>query len=563
MFCEKCGKQLPDNSAFCDGCGSPVAAPAAAPASADATVAAPAKPKIELNKKTLTGIAVVAAAIIVIILAVVLIANAGGGDAPLLYVTDGELVMATNVKKGEKNVIDDEYLNSDVTSYYGYDEQAEDMTNMAKFTEDNKKFIFLNNMDEDDQTLDLVWVETKKLGKEGVADEIVKISSGVKSFHLADEADSLLYTKDGKLYRYDFKEDPVLISKDVTSYTQTADGKYISYIKTNDDQKELYVYTVKTAEATKVDSKISNILTYDKDNAFANMIYTKYDSDDSTYEVYTGGIGKDKEKLFSDASSVISGSAGKGVYFYETDDEWVNTLYYFDIAAGEKTEISDCYSDYNYVNAKAGVIVYSEVDKDYEYTYYISVNGFDPVEVDEPISAVSSNTDGNMLYVITREEDEEDPIGTLTAYEIGKNGLGKGTKLADEVYCYAARCINDEVYYYTDYDADDYTGTLYHWTGKEGVKLADEVYLYSVSKLDDDTVSFFSDVDDAHGTMYVYSGKKAEKVSADVYYTMYGMFGDDVIFLTDYDEKDGGTLNLWNGKEKTKVATDVQGVIIP
>jgi len=25
MFCEKCGKQIPDNSAFCDGCGAPVA----------------------------------------------------------------------------------------------------------------------------------------------------------------------------------------------------------------------------------------------------------------------------------------------------------------------------------------------------------------------------------------------------------------------------------------------------------------------------------------------------------------------------------------------------------
>ena len=51
MFCEKCGKQIPDGSAFCDGCGAkltqevaPVAAPEAAPAVAPAAPAAPAKP---------------------------------------------------------------------------------------------------------------------------------------------------------------------------------------------------------------------------------------------------------------------------------------------------------------------------------------------------------------------------------------------------------------------------------------------------------------------------------------------------------------------------------------
>ena len=52
MFCEKCGKQIPDGSAFCDGCGAkltqeaaPVAAPEPAPAAVPAAApAAPAKP---------------------------------------------------------------------------------------------------------------------------------------------------------------------------------------------------------------------------------------------------------------------------------------------------------------------------------------------------------------------------------------------------------------------------------------------------------------------------------------------------------------------------------------
>ena len=45
MFCENCGKQIPDGSAFCDGCGAKLTQEAAPVASAqtEAPVAAPAK----------------------------------------------------------------------------------------------------------------------------------------------------------------------------------------------------------------------------------------------------------------------------------------------------------------------------------------------------------------------------------------------------------------------------------------------------------------------------------------------------------------------------------------
>ena len=76
MFCPNCGKQIPDNSAFCSECGKSTAAPAAAPASeptpapaaapaAPATPAAPAVGKIKYftqvapkNKRILAGIAI-------------------------------------------------------------------------------------------------------------------------------------------------------------------------------------------------------------------------------------------------------------------------------------------------------------------------------------------------------------------------------------------------------------------------------------------------------------------------------------------------------------------------
>ena len=78
MFCEKCGKQLPDGSAFCDGCGAkvtqeaaPEAAPAAAPAKPSffATLLAKAKAIHQKNKLIFPiagGVVVVAIALLIV-----------------------------------------------------------------------------------------------------------------------------------------------------------------------------------------------------------------------------------------------------------------------------------------------------------------------------------------------------------------------------------------------------------------------------------------------------------------------------------------------------------------
>ncbi len=569
MFCEKCGKQIPDNSAFCDGCGSPIAAPAAEEPAAtpvveevpvvETAVETPEKPERKLNKKALTGIVVVAAAVIVVILAIALIANAGGSSA-LLYVTEGELVMSTNVKKGETNLIDDEYVGKDLLDYYGA-EAAMELSSMTMTTSDGKTLVYLADYDEDDDTFSLFCVPVKSLSSEKVSENIVKVASGVSWYELASDANALIYVKSGKLYFYDFKNDPVLVTKEVSNYAISDDGKHISYSKYDDDEEVLYVYTVKTAESEKLDSDIWTVLSYDLENNFAHMLYTKYNQDDSTYTVYTAGLGNEKEKLFSDANSIISAFAGAGIFYTEVDEDWVTTLYYFDITTGEKTEITDEFNSAVYSSAKNGVVVYSTIDEDYEHAYYVCAVGFDPVELDEAAAYALMNSDGNTLYLITYDEEDDEPVGTLYSYTLGKNGLSSATKLANEVYTGSLRLYNDVLYYYADYDSDDYTATLYSWT-KSGNKLADEVRLGTLASLgEDEDVVFFVDIDDGHGTMYTTNGSSATKVSADVYRYGYTVYDGDLVFLMDYDEDDGGTLNLWNGKEKTKLASDVQAVI--
>ena len=53
MFCPNCGKNIPDDSAFCGFCGAAFGAPAAAPAAPVAT-AAPAVPGLSAKQRGLS-----------------------------------------------------------------------------------------------------------------------------------------------------------------------------------------------------------------------------------------------------------------------------------------------------------------------------------------------------------------------------------------------------------------------------------------------------------------------------------------------------------------------------
>ncbi len=561
MFCEKCGKQIPDGSVFCDGCGAPVAAPAtpantADPAAGGAAVQTPAAPKQPLNRKTLIGIVAAVAVVVVVILLIALIA--GGSDTPLLYVTDGELVHNTNIKKNETVVIDDEYISSDMRySYYSDAAAAQSLASYAAFTEDGKKFVFLADYDDSDNAYTLFWIATKDLDSEKAGDAVVKVASGVNSFKLADDASVMLYTKDSKLYYYNFKDDAQLVTKDLSGslFKITADGKSIAYIK-DDDESVLYVYSVKEDETTKIDSDVYRIYSWDIDNGFQNMLYSKYDDDEATEALYRGGSGNEKTKLFSKAYTIL-GASNEGYAFYvESDEDWVLTLYAYDMDAGEKIKIAEDYGYIAYVSSKNGVVVYCEYDEDYEETWYLSVKGAEGDELDERVATGAMAEDGKTLYLIEGEDDEYE----LVSYTIGKDGASDRTKLTEDVYNGFLRIINGTLCYMVDFDDSDYTGTLYAWDGKE-VKLADEVYCYAVSAYGEDSIAFFADPDDDHGTMYLFDGKDTTKVASDVYMYNWTEFDGDLLYLADFDEDDGGTLYQFDGKNKTKIASDVQAII--
>ena len=72
MFCPQCGKKCPDDSRFCEHCGSMIQPPPA-PAPVPFPAAAPVAPPVLVKKKSHAGLIAALAAV------VVLLAAAGGG----------------------------------------------------------------------------------------------------------------------------------------------------------------------------------------------------------------------------------------------------------------------------------------------------------------------------------------------------------------------------------------------------------------------------------------------------------------------------------------------------
>ncbi len=566
MFCEKCGKQLPDNAAFCDGCGARIDAPApnqtpqasdAAPAAAGTAAAAvkPKNPLSTLNRKTLIGIA---AAVVVVILAIVLIvALVGGNDAPLLYVTDGELVHRPNPNNEETFVVNDEFVNSDLRMYMSDANAAQGMAVEAGFTQDYEKFVYLADYEADSEEMSLFWIEAKDLDKTDAADRVVEVASGVtSSLTFAADADLVLYQRDDRLYYYNFSNDAELVSRDVYTYSVSDDGEYIVYLTREDDGYDLYVYNVSSGEEERIDSEVFTVYFYDRDNGFANMIYST-DNGDGTYDVYRGGLGTDAEKLFSDAYTVLS-AYGDNVFYVETDG-YDASLYLYNAENDEKTELSSSYSYSAYTSARYGVIVYSEYDDD-KLVWFSSVNGGEPVEMDNPITTGAISSNGETLYLIALEDGADDDEGELFRYTVDDQVLSDGTSLDKDVYAHFLRQINGEIYFMVDYDSDNYTGTLCVWDD-ETIELADEVYEYRVYAYGDDGAAFFADPDEDSGMFYLYDGREAVRVDSEVYMDNWTEFNGDVLYLTDFDEDDGGSLYLYDGKESTRIANDVQAII--
>lgn len=566
MFCEKCGKSIADGSLFCDGCGAKVTPPDAAAEKTPVAAAAVMTAKKPVDKKALIGIGVIAAVVVIVVLAVALIAGGGSADAPLLYVVDEDLV-CSNGKVGDGKTVIEGWINDDMRYDAGDAGTAALVMSYYSFlTSDGETFVYLSDYDTDDETFSLYAVSTKALKRGDAEAKAEKIASGVDSAALADGTDLLLYTRESKLYCYDFRNDPALVTKDFVGaisplYTYgvavSDDGKTVAALRSGDDWYDLYLYTVKTGESEKIDTDVYSVLDYDAENGFAAMVYVKMDENyDET--LYRAGTKAEKEKLLSKVYSIESAATdGYAFYVEAEEDSYDESLYVLDLASGEKQELTDEYGYSLLLDSDSGLGVYCAYD-DGDEAYYV-VCGGETTALDEEIADAAIGPDGKSLYLIEGEYGDDD--ATLVRYAIGKDGLGSREKIASDVSADLLTTAGKWAIYSTDGDDDD-AALLVAFDGKNTVELGEDAAMSTITEYGDGLL-FFADYDsyDGEGALYFFDGKTATKIADDVCRLGCVELGDALYFLTDYDEDDGGALYVWDGKKKTKLAADVLAII--
>lgn len=167
MFCPQCGKKCPDDSRFCEHCGSPITpapAPAPTPFSAPAPAPAPVPrpgyvpitpPPVQLKKKSHAGLIVVIA-----VLAVLLAAAGGGAFFVMQLRSDNEAALSDQLmdhmwERCQEKIVD--YYDDALSKPYsekGYKIDRESSDFSLRPTDERDVFSVRGSVDVVDRTVD-------------------------------------------------------------------------------------------------------------------------------------------------------------------------------------------------------------------------------------------------------------------------------------------------------------------------------------------------------------------------------------------------------------------------
>ncbi|MDQ0194137.1 zinc ribbon domain-containing protein [Paenibacillus wynnii] len=570
--------------------------------------------------------------------------GSSSSSTPLVYIKDYELMLKGSkqdkpsiaTKNWLDTELDDEAVDMSSDGDGGYTEDTSfynlryTTEHMVKFNKTGTRMFYLNKIN-DDGSANLYYLNPSKVAKAGEEsmDQGVRIASNLdanqyNSFQIPASGDFVLYLKNyedssgGSLYLYDMKEE-ILIDKNVAlNFSLSGDESSIIYMKTLDDETyDLYTKGVSTkSEKVKIDSDINSIISYSSN--LDKVYYTKSTDDDSEnpnhFTLYLREAGKDKQKLISDFSDVVS-STSTGQFFFSRATVEHSALSEFvedNMAAGDLKITEPSYSDYEHevTNTDYWGYTYTTTDVDYDaynaaYDLYMAKMERDSLRSDLKNEEIITTTKQLFLYADGKETETTSELArviyadatskSIIYAKAAKNEVNK-LKLSDITDTYAVKSqfennptetkesyivlngapekemaeVTVDAYsflfsedgkklYYmeSEGEGDTISDTLASWDVIEGKlnnhQIIDENVDHYTSV--NDVIWYYKDVKDGQGELLRYADGQKSKVAYDVQLGNTTFYTDDnvVMYMTDYNEKRlMGSLYMLNGEKGAK-----------
>lgn len=575
MFCRNCGRELPENARFCNGCGTPVSVPEAEE-TAGAEPAAPENEQISvpqdgltaalaqttppesvettpvrptevmpvsgvlhgeqstqiLGKKRGKGLLLIAAVVAVIVLAVVVIvllpSGGGSGISSIAYLTDdGELMYRKDLKAKTSPA-----------------EVADDEPGGVQFSQDGKYLYYKRNSS-------LYRAEVAKLSK---ADP-EKIASDVSSYNVMKNG-NVVYAKEDQLRFYDGK-DSYKLTSDFSGYYLNEAETYVYYSDFSDDGAVLYRVPLKEDSEKEKLVKGYDIIA---DRGDGMIIYGKYD-DEYDYDIYSQVPGGDKSKLASHVDQILAASSDKGK---------VSMTYLTSDTIERDGRDMVCYNLCTYENGKEtvmakkidrlvgysvedGIYLYTRINDSYDEEYYQYVGGKDSrfrLDEDSYVRGMYVLSSSEVVLRVSLDGDS-----VLQVYTAGTDGLTAGTVLEDgdgfgavEIGPYKGK---NALYYYTDISKRGNEGELMRYVNGEKTSIAKDAA--HVILLEDSSAAFKMEKDGEDYSLYQIKDSRSEHI-ADEVSDLAILSSKQIAYVSD------GDLYVRNGGKSEKLASDVESI---
>lgn len=451
----------------------------------------------------------------------------------VIYVSDGA-VYTHNLKEKTK-------IASDVKDF--------------KCSTDLKKFYWT------DEDGDLYFKNGNK-DKEKIASEITEIE------HVNEKFTTIHYVKDDALYVSKNGKDGEKIDSDIASVIVVYDDGTAYYTKADEDAKSTYWDYVEDSNA-KADKALleGDAPDYYDDNYEEYWAASRREdvrnelkemSIESSVKTLFYYNGKDAKELSAEYVDWADYSVEKALIVYSTQavDE-LKTVKLSDYDFSEYVSAWDIRDDILGISEDSDE---EESDDEEDRTMYVAVKDKSTQFDQESAFSFNINEKGDTILFLD-DRDEKKPEATLYKMTVSGSKVKKPEKVDDEVYTggYGARFLGKKIVYLKDFDDEKFEAELY----VDKKSIASEVYVgeygYNYNfDIDNGKIFFYTDWDseDYYGTLNVYNGKKVAKIYEEV--SRYTVTEDgDVLFLYDVSDKHyTGELWFYNGKAK-KIDEDV------